>query len=190
MSSEIIKKAKKVFSGVIWDIYQWEQEMFDGSFKTFEMAYRHNSVAIIPIVGDKILIQKEKHPHWTESKLAIPAGESDHPGIPPIEDAKRELLEETGYASDNWILWKETIESQKLHWPIRVFIARDCVDTGETNPDTGGEQIETMLVDFDEFLKLVVFDKSFRNKEIVPDCIHAFYNKEKYNELKEIFFGK
>lgn len=30
-------QAKKVFTGQIFDVYQWEQEMYDGSFETFEM---------------------------------------------------------------------------------------------------------------------------------------------------------
>jgi len=31
------EEAKLVFKGIIYDVYQWEQKMFDGTFSTFEM---------------------------------------------------------------------------------------------------------------------------------------------------------
>ena len=33
---KVPKQAKRVFKGVIFDVYQWEQEMFDGTKEIFE----------------------------------------------------------------------------------------------------------------------------------------------------------
>lgn len=59
LQSHIPPSAKKVFSGQIYDIYQWQQKMFDGSIETFEAAQRENVVTIIPIIDDTILVQDE-----------------------------------------------------------------------------------------------------------------------------------
>src|SRR3990167_6673441 len=99
---KIPPQAKKVFSGVIYDVYQWEQAMFDGSPAIFEMLRRPNTVCVIPMVGDQILLafeeQPNKGPHWT---LFGGRQEQDET---PIQAAQRELLEESGYVSDNWEL--------------------------------------------------------------------------------------
>ena len=57
---KIPEHAKKVFEGVLFDVYQWEQECFDGSHATFEAVERLGSVNVIPVVGDKILINDEE----------------------------------------------------------------------------------------------------------------------------------
>lgn len=52
---KIPEDAKLVFKGVIFDVYQWEQEMFDGTYETFEAIKRVGTVQIIPTIGDKAL---------------------------------------------------------------------------------------------------------------------------------------
>src|SRR3990167_5280393 len=48
--------AKRVFRGQIFDVYQWPQKMFDNSTQTFEMLRRPDTIAVIAVVEDKILI--------------------------------------------------------------------------------------------------------------------------------------
>jgi len=55
--------AKKVFSGVRTDVYQWDQEMFDGSIATFERIEKKPSAAIIAVVDSKIIITQQEQPH-------------------------------------------------------------------------------------------------------------------------------
>ncbi len=47
---KIPSHAVKVFSGVIFDVYQWEQELFNGNVSTFEALRRPSTVIIIPVV--------------------------------------------------------------------------------------------------------------------------------------------
>ena len=55
--------AKKVFEGVIFDVYQWEQKMFDGSLETFEKLKRPDTVIVFPIMADgKVLLTKQEQP--------------------------------------------------------------------------------------------------------------------------------
>ncbi len=46
----IPEQAELKFRGVIFDVYQWPQEMFDGSVETFEMLRRADTVKIIAIL--------------------------------------------------------------------------------------------------------------------------------------------
>ncbi len=43
------QNAKCVFEGILFDTWQWEQELFDGSFTTFEAIVRIGSTQIILI---------------------------------------------------------------------------------------------------------------------------------------------
>ena len=60
---KIPKEAKLVFKGQIFDVYQWKQKMFDGSYETFEALKRKDNASIIPVVGNKILICEQEQPH-------------------------------------------------------------------------------------------------------------------------------
>ena len=62
---------KKVFEGVRFDVYQRDQKIFDGTTTTFEMVKRKDAVQIIAIVGNKILVPQERHPHRTTSKYGL-----------------------------------------------------------------------------------------------------------------------
>ena len=52
--------ATKDFSGVFFDIYQWQQELYDGSFKTFERAKRPDSASMVAVTPDKKIIVTEQ----------------------------------------------------------------------------------------------------------------------------------
>ena len=54
--------AKKVFTGITYDVYQWEQKMFDGTYSTFEILKRRLGVQVIVVIKDKILLLKEEQP--------------------------------------------------------------------------------------------------------------------------------
>ena len=51
--------AKRVFEGVIFDVYQWQQKMFDGSTETFEVLKRPDSVEVIAIKDGKMVVIHE-----------------------------------------------------------------------------------------------------------------------------------
>ncbi|HBW74246.1 MAG: NUDIX hydrolase [Candidatus Magasanikbacteria bacterium GW2011_GWA2_45_39] len=144
--------AKKVFSGLIWDVYQWPQKMFDGTTHTFECLKRVNTAVIIPMVGDKILIQRQLQPHWERELVSLPAGRFDGEEE-PLDCAQRELLEETGYVSDNWELFEKGYPYRSMIWERFVFIARDCKKISEQHLDAG-ERIVLETVSFDKFLNL------------------------------------
>ncbi|KKT71448.1 MAG: NUDIX hydrolase [Candidatus Moranbacteria bacterium GW2011_GWF1_44_4] len=65
------KNAKRVFRGVIFDVWQWKQKMFDGSLATFEKIKRPDTVNIVGVVGKRIIILRQKQPDWKKSKNTL-----------------------------------------------------------------------------------------------------------------------
>ena len=75
MTVEIPAHAKKVFSGIRFEIFQWEQELYDGSTTTFERARFHDGAFVIPILPDgNILLTKQEQPARAGSFYSLPGG--------------------------------------------------------------------------------------------------------------------
>jgi len=150
--SEIPKNAKLVYKGKLFEVYRWEQELFDGTMDTFEMLKRPDTIQIITVVGDKVLVTREEQPGRPVRELGFLGGRSEE-GEEPLVTAKRELLEESGLESDDWELWKVYDPFVKMDWKIYMFIARNCRKVSEPKLDAG-EKIQMREVNFDEFIEL------------------------------------
>jgi 8-oxo-dGTP pyrophosphatase MutT (NUDIX family) len=181
----IPENATRVFKGKIFDVYQWEQELYDGTKVTFEKLKRPDTVVVWPVLpSGTILLTKQSQP-GRDDFIDVPSGRVDQ-GEDILEAAKRELLEETGYASDELVFWRSFQPTAKIEWFVYLFIAKDCKKVKEQNPDTG-EKIETFEASFDDLLQISQ-QPNFRGTDSVRDFLEAKYNQEKYQELKDLFF--
>src|SRR3989344_6006543 len=97
-------QAKRVFKGVIFDVYQWEQKMFDGTTTTFEKLKRPDTVVVFPILPDGRILLTEQEQPGKQLFIGATGGRVDE-NEDILESAKRELLEESGYKAEEYVLW-------------------------------------------------------------------------------------
>ncbi|MES2059930.1 MAG: NUDIX hydrolase [Patescibacteria group bacterium] len=179
--------AKKVFEGVLFDVYQWPQEMYDGTTQTFERLKRADVVVVFGVLPDgKILMADQEQPGRDPYVGAI-AGRMEK-GEEVIDAAKREFREETGYEADKYILIDAKQTASKIDWVVYTFIAKGLRKVGEQELD-GGEKIKLRSVTFDELLEMA--DKSFfPNKELALMLLAAKSDSAKMTELRKLFDPK
>lgn len=152
-------QARRVFNGVIYDVYQWEQPNFDDSVAIFEMLKRPDTVDAICIVDGNILVLNDEQPH-RGAKLSLPGGRVDASDGDILAAVKREVREETGYQFANWKLVRVAQPLVKIEWFIHTFIAWGVTQKGDVHHDAG-ERITVELKAFDEFRALVAQDAGF-----------------------------
>ena len=168
-------------------MYQWEQELFDGSKKIFEKVRRQDTVVIIPSTKDgKLIFIKDEQPS-REAISSFPSGRMDKEGEEPLATAQRELLEETGYESEEWSLYKAYQPVTKVDWAIYVIVAKRCQKTQEAQPGPG-EKITLSLVTLD-FVLEHVHDEHFDNGDVGMDLLEAKYNPEARKLLENRIFS-
>jgi ADP-ribose pyrophosphatase len=175
--------ANKVFEGVIYDVYQWPQELYDGTTVTYERVNRQNTVSVLGITPDKhILLIEEEQPHRPKH-ISLMAGKVD-PGETPKEAAERELMEETGYKAETIEPWFEYEPDLNVDWTVFVFIARNIEKVSEQKLE-GGEKITPKLMSFDEFIEFASSDK-FKANQIRLKVLEARLNDQKMSDLKNL----
>lgn len=147
-------QAERAFKGMIFDVYQWPQKLFDGSEHRFEMLKRPDTVTAICVVEDKILAINDEQPHLG-ARRSFPGGRVD-PEDASVEAAiRREVAEETGYSFRNWRLVKVWQPYRKMEWFIYVLLAWDVAGQQAAKLDAG-EKITVQALPFNELKALVI----------------------------------
>ncbi|KKT01193.1 MAG: NUDIX hydrolase [Candidatus Nomurabacteria bacterium GW2011_GWF2_43_8] len=183
----IPKNAKKVFKGVIFDVYQWEQEMFDGTKVVFEKAKRIlDNVTIFAVLPDgKILLTEQEQPGKAPF-IGGTGGRIDE-GEDALTAARRELLEESGYIAEEFTLWFAQNSLPKVDWAVYVFIAKGLKKVSNLNLDAG-EKVKLLPVTLDEFIDMPNHkDIYFAEQDVVFKLLEAKYDPRKRKELEELF---
>lgn len=160
---KIPKRAKRVFAGIVYDVYHWKEKNFDGTPATFEAVKRQDSVQVIPLMDGKVCVGREVQP-GTKPFYSFIGGRAEE-GETPLAAAKREMLEETGLASDNWELLFVWDAPGRIEWRIYYYVARDCKKVADPTLDAG-ERISLKRVEWDRFVKLLARD-DFRGGSVL-----------------------
>lgn len=187
-SQPVPEHAELVFSGKMFNVFQWEQEMFDGTTETFEKVVRHfDTVNIIPVTDTgKILIAEEQQP-GTDAFISLLGGRLDS-GEDPFTGTKRELREEAGYEADELIVWNAYQPAgSKVEWAVYNFIAKGCRKVGEQILDPG-ERITIREVDFDDFWKAML-DERFRSQDVELMLLRMTQVPGELEEFKQLLFS-
>lgn len=120
-------------------------------------------VALTP--NNQIILKKEYRHCYEQNLIEIPAGVLED-GESPVETAKRELEEETGYRSDKWTYLGTTVESSaKLTNYMHIYLADDCEKVSNQNLDYG-EDIDVIEVGMDKAIEMIMDNSIICNSSI------------------------
>ncbi len=177
---KIPNNAKCVFKGIIFDTYQWEQKLYNGKIKTFEMLKRPDTVNIIPMQNGFVYYAEEKQPPLNETYVGLLGGRVKQ--NEKLEKAAlRELKEEAGIISSKVSLFKKVKPVGKLDWSIYFYITSDF-HFAETEFD-GGEQIKLKKSKIDDFIDNIILNNSIRKGNILTMWL-PIYAEELRKALK------
>lgn len=140
-------------------------------------------VVVVALTPDRQVITESHYKHGIgEITLDFPGGYID-PGEAPIFAAKRELFEETGYKSKQWIsLGRYVLDASRGFGVANIFLALNVLRNSEKIPSNDLEDTCVNLMQFEEVLK-AVFDGEV--KEIAVATAILLANQYLYGNLKE-----
>ena len=183
---KIPSRAKHVFKGILFDVFQWKQRTYNGSEKTYEGLRRPDGAVILPLDSDgKIYYGRQKQPRKKVFYGLI--GGAVEKDETPLQAAKRELEEESGLSSKKWsklFTWKI---AGNIDMNIHYFIAKNCVLGGKKNEDPG-ERIKLLKSSIDFFFEEIVSDETFRDRGL-RSYLYSTLTKAKAKELKELLLS-
>jgi ADP-ribose pyrophosphatase len=135
------------------NVWKEQVQLPDGRVIDDWLIFEMPDVAIIfAVTTDERVVVERSYRHGMRCvTLGLPAGHVE-PGEEPLAAAKRELLEETGYAADGWELLGSFIrDSNHGCGRVSLYLARDARPVAE--PDTDDlEEIRVELIPITELL--------------------------------------
>lgn len=129
-------------------------ERADGSQARCQYVKHPGAVAILPLVDERrICLIRSRRLTVGKTLIEVPAGTRE-PNEPPLETARRELAEETGYSAAHF-------EQLVTYYPspgvlseqMWVYVASQL--TAGPPAREANEEIENLVVDWDEALAMV-----------------------------------
>lgn len=116
-----------------------------------------DAAAVVALTPERNLILKKEYRYACDEVLTeLPAGMFEPEETDGWNVAQRELLEETGYTSDNWTYLGATRESSsKLSNRMHLYLALDCRKVSEPHLDAT-EDLEILVVPFAQAVEMVM----------------------------------
>jgi len=151
--TETCKDSAVLFSGRIFRVVKVLQQLPDGSSMAREVVRHPGAVVVLPLVDDhRICLVRNFRPAVGQTLLELPAGTLE-PGEDPLETARRELAEETGYRAEHIehllsFFMSPGILDERMH----VYLATGLAP-GAQSLETG-EQLEPLLLPLPEALAM------------------------------------
>ncbi|MGD9239262.1 MAG: NUDIX hydrolase [Desulfobacterales bacterium] len=179
-----VKSTAEVYKGRIFDFVTENLKLPNG--RHTEMAFiRHpGSIAVVPFLGENSVVMELQYRHPVgEYLLEIPAGTLE-PGESPLECAKRELLEETGFQAQELILLgKVHMIPAYSDEEIHVFIAKGLMPAEQNlDPD---EIIEVVKYPLEKAVQMI--DEGKITDALTILSIQMAWNRIKREALSAAF---
>jgi ADP-ribose pyrophosphatase len=174
----VIEETKEILKAYIFRYKQNICRSADsGKVGTFDVVECLNWANVIPVTDDNKVVMVEQYRHGTDQiTLEIPGGAISR-GEDTLVGIKRELMEETGYSSDDWeLVGTIDVNPAFMTNSSTTYFARGCKLTGEQNLDHL-EEVDVRLVDLEDILPLIEEGKITHSLIIAAFGQAKFQNK-------------
>jgi len=141
---KVLSKTHRLKTHIL-DLYQVEALSPEGKQGHFDVVECLDWVNIMALTPNREVILVRQYRHGTNCQTLEFPGGAINSGEEPLIGAKREFLEETGYAASEWIfLGKSEVNPAFLNNSCHYYLALNCQKTSEQNLDNM-EEIEIEL---------------------------------------------
>lgn len=165
MNVEKTIKTDKLYQGKIINLRIDTVELPNQKYSKREIIEHSGGVAILAIHDDKIILVEQYRKAVEKNLYEIPAGKIE-PNEDPLEGAKRELIEETGYEAQNLKFILNFYSSPGFsNEMIHLFIA-DSFNFVGACPDED-EYIETIEIPIEDAFSMVLKGEIVDAKTII-----------------------
>ena len=137
-----VVKSETPYEGAVVTVRLDTVRMPDGGLADREVVEHVGSVAVVAIknTGELLLIRQYRHPVggylWE-----LPAGLCDQDGEDPLDTARRELAEETGWHAARWATLVDVRPSPGMSSEVvRIYVARGLSERHRDGEEAGEEQ--------------------------------------------------
>jgi ADP-ribose pyrophosphatase len=162
----------EIYRGKKFNVYVEKVILPNGKERIVEKIEHRGSVVIIPILNDKVILLKQYRPVINKWLYELPAGTLEHDDV--IEEAKRELLEETGYeANEIKYLFKFYTSPGIITEVMHVVLAKNLNYKGRKLEE--GEVINVELKSFEEIKNMIFKREIVDGKTIAAVLFYLNY---------------
>ena len=154
---------KEIFNGNVIDVHVDDVKLLNGKITTREVVEHRGGVCIASLTdNNELLFVKQYRYPYSEVVIELPAGKLEG-DFDPLENGKRELMEETGAYSDNYISMGKLYPSPG--YTSEVIYLYFCKISGfsKMNPDED-EFLEVCKIPLDEAINMVLENKIYDAK--------------------------
>ncbi|MBQ9059491.1 MAG: NUDIX hydrolase [Atopobiaceae bacterium] len=144
-----------MYQGLIFNVSRLDVQLSDGQMAARDVVRHPGAVAIVALSDDgRICLVRQYRASLGRVTVEIPAGKLD-PGEDPLDCARRELEEETGFSSEKIAFLTSFITSVGFSDEVIYLYMATGIKQGEAHPDED-EFINVDLVDLDEVINAVL----------------------------------